>query len=152
MPAIDGDSRSIARARLSTIFSIDRSIDRSNRVLCAGRRRARRARDVRQSRARDGVDDDGVVGGVRGGATTRWDVVDGVDGVDGVVEARRGGDSDAHASRGARRWRATVVVVVVVVVVVGGVGEATETASGGGGVRWRDDERVRAQWRVVVRA
>ena len=143
--AIDGESR-----------SIDVAIDRwcvarlSKGIAASIASCGSMARDLArwQSRARDGVDGvDGV--GVRGGATTRWDgvvvvVVDGVDGVDGV-EARRGVDSDAHASRGARRWRATVVVVVVVV-------EATETANGGGGVRWRDDERVRAQWRVVVRA
>ncbi len=102
------------------------------------------------SRARDGVVDGVVVrgGGGGGGATTSWDDdgdggVDVDGGVDGD-EARRGGDCDARASRGARRWGARA----------GDVGEATETAaSGGGGVRGRDDdERVRAQWRVVVRA
>ena len=146
--AIDGESR-----------SIDVAIDRwcvaclSKGIAASIASCGSMARDLArwQSRARDGVDGVGVRGGVGvgGGATTRWDgvvvvVVDGVDGVEGV-EARRGVDSDAHASRGARRWRATVVVVVVVV-------EAAETANGGGCVRWRDDERVRAQWRVVVRA
>ena len=104
------------------------------------------------SRARDGVvRGDGVVvvvvrgggGGGGGGATTTWDD-DGDGGVGVGDEARRGGACDARASRGARRWGARA----------GDVGEATETAaSGGGGVRGRDDdERVRAQWRVVVRA
>jgi hypothetical protein len=124
---------------IDSIDSIDRTV-----VIDVPSSVVGRAARGGHSRARDGVVDGVVVrgGGGGGGATTSWD--DDVDGgVDGD-EARRGGDCDARASRGARRWGARA----------GDVGEATETAaSGGGGVRGRDDdERVRAQWRVVVRA
>lgn len=124
---------------IDSIDSIDRTV-----VIDVPSSVARRAARGGHSRARDGVVDGVVVrgGGGGGGATTSWD--DDVDGGVDVDEARRGGDCDARASRGARRWGARA----------GDVGEATETAaSGGGGVRGRDDdERVRAQWRVVVRA